>query len=423
MDVLFKNVKIFAPGSSLHLEVKNIGLKNGLIAFIDSGESSAETIVDEYGLWVSPGWFDMHTEMTDPGFEYKEDTISLALAAAAGGFTEMLCFANTEPVLQSKNALLGLKEQTRDLAINFHPVAAATTNTEGKDLTEMLDLLQHGAVAFSDGDKAIQQAEVVLKALQYLQITDSLLINRAEYQKLNERGQMHEGLASTRLGLKGMPALAEELNLTRDLELLTFNGGRLHIPFISTARSVQKVRDAKAQGLHVTCGVATYQLAFTDEDIVPFDTNFKVNPPFRSAADRQALIDGLLDGTIDVLVSGHKPQDVEVKNLEFDQAAFGIINLETAFAVACSFAKELSLEIILEKMILNPRRILNLPVPKIKEEAVANLTFFQPEQQWTYSVENGKSKSQNSPFFGQELTGKIFGIVNKGQFIRNETAR
>ena len=422
MDLLFKNVKIFAPGSSLHQQTGNIFLQNGKISQVESENETEATIIEEPGLWVSPGWFDMHAEITDPGFEYKEDTASLAEAAAAGGFTEMLCFAITEPVLQTKNALQALKAQTKNLPVNFHPVGAATANNEGKDLTEMLDLLEYGAVAFSDGDKAIQQAEVVLKALQYLQITDSLLINRAEHQKLNDRGQMHEGLASTRLGLKGMPALAEELNLSRDLELLAFNGGRLHVPFISTAESVRKIREAKAKGLNVTCGVATYQLAFTDEDIIPFDTNYKVNPPFRTAVDRQALITGLLDGTIDVLVSGHKPQDVEIKNLEFDHAAFGIINLETAFAVACTFASELPLEVVLEKMIVAPRRILNIPVPQLEIGAEANLTFFQPEQSWVYSEANGRSKSNNSPFFGRELRGKVFGIANKGQFIRNEQA-
>jgi len=217
-----------------------------------------------------------------------------------------------------------------------------------------------------------------------------------------------------------MPALAEELHLTRDLELLEFNGGKLHIPFISSVRSVEKIRNAKAKGLNVTCGVATYQLAFTDEDIIPFDTNFKVNPPLRSAADRKALIEGLLDGTIDVLVSGHKPEDVENKKLEFDHAAFGMINLETAFAVARTYAQELPLEVILEKMIFNPRKILNLPQPEIKENAEANLTFFQPDAKWVYEEKSVRSKSKNSPFIGLELAGKIFGTIHKGQFTRNE---
>ncbi|KAA9345511.1 dihydroorotase [Adhaeribacter soli] len=420
MDVLFKNVKIFAPASAFHLQTSNLLLKNGRIGYIGYDATDAEKVFDVPGLCVSGGWFDMHAQITDPGFEYKEDIVSAAQAAAAGGFTEILCFANSEPLLQTKNSLLSLKEQTRSLPVTFHPVGAATVNSEGKDLTEMLDLQRHGAVAFSDGESGIQQADVVLKALQYLQITDMLLINRAEHVKLNERGQIHEGLVSTRLGLKGMPALAEELHLTRDLELLEFNGGRLHVPFVSTARSVEKIREAKAKGLQVTCGVATYQLAFTDETLIPFDTNYKVNPPFRSEADRKALIEGLQDGTVDILVSGHTPQDVENKKLEFDHAAFGITNLETAFAVACTYAKELPLETVLEKMVVNPRKILNLPLPEIEEGAEANLTFFQPEQSWIYEEENIRSKSHNNPFIGQQLTGKVFGIVNKGQFILND---
>ena len=420
MDILFKNVKFYAPHSPFHLQTQSLHLLNGKISAIGQETVQPETEVDAAGLWVSAGWFDMHVEITDPGFEHKEDTVSAANAAAAGGFTEMLCFANTEPLLQTKNALQSLKEQTKNLPVTFHGVGGATVNAEGKDLTEMLDLQAHGAVAFSDGNTGIQQAEVVLKALQYLQISDGLLINRAEHLKLNDRGQMHEGLVSTRLGLKGMPALAEEMQLTRDLELLEFNGGKLHVPFLSSARSVAKIREAKAKGLHVTCGVATYQLAFTDEEIIPFDTNYKVNPPLRSAADRTALIEGLLDGTIDVLVSGHKPEDVENKKLEFDHAAFGMTNLETAFAVARTFAKELPLEVILEKMTVNPRRILNLPQPEIKENAEANLTFFQPDAGWVYAGEKVRSKSKNSPFIGMELTGKVFGTVHKGQFTRNE---
>ncbi len=397
----------------------NVGIRQNTIAFLGIAEANAGTVVEEENLWVSAGWFDMHAEINEPGFEHREDTVSLGEAAAAGGFTEMLCFANTEPLLQSKNAILALKNQTKDLPVTFHAVGAATMQGEGKDLTEMLDLHTHGAIAFSDGEMAIQQADVFLKAIQYLQITDSLLINRAEHAKLNERGQMHEGLVSTRLGLKGLPALAEELHLTRDLELLAFNGGRLHVPFVSSARSVQKIREAKAIGLQVTCGIATYQLAFTDEDIIPFDTNYKVNPPFRTGFDRDALLEGLQDGTIDVLVSGHKPQDVEAKNLEFDHAAFGIINLETAFAAVRTFAPELSLDVFLEKVIVNPRKILNLPIPTIEAEAPANLTFFKPDQPWVYSEDKIRSRSRNSPFIGQTLTGQVFGIVNKGQFIRN----
>ena len=420
MDVLFKNVKFFAPNSPFHLQTQNLLIQNGKIASIGNSDVQSETVIETDDLWVSAGWFDMHAEITDPGFEHKEDIVSAANAAAAGGFTEMLCFANTEPLLQTKNALLSLKEQTKKLPVTFHAVGTATMNGEGKDLTEILDLQQHGAVAFSDGNTSIQQAEVVLKALQYLQISDGLLINRAEHVKLNDRGQMLDGIVSTRLGLKGMPALAEELHLTRDLELLAFNGGKLHVPFISSAKSVEKIREAKAKGLHVTCGVATYQLAFTDEEIIPFDTSYKVNPPLRSAADRKALIEGLLDGTIDVLVSGHKPEDVENKKLEFDQAAFGMINLETAFAVVRTFAQELPLEVILEKMTVNPRRILNLPQPEIKENAEANLTFFQPDATWVYDENNIRSKSKNSPFIGMGLKGKVLGTYHKGQFTRNE---
>jgi dihydroorotase len=419
MNILFQNVTLFAPESPDHLKQVNLQLQDGKISFAKGTDPEAETVIAETDLWVSAGWFDMQAELSDPGFEHREDTVSFSRAANAGGFTEVLCFAPEEGNVQTKNALLSLQHRTATLPVTLHGVANATMNGEGKDLTEMLDLQAHGAKAFSDGDRAIPHADVLLKALQYLQITDSLLINKAEYNKLTDRGQMHEGIVSTRLGLKGIPALAEELNLSRDLEVLAFSGGKLHVPFVSSAVSVQKIRDAKAKGLNVTCGIATYQLAFTDAEMIPFDTNYKVNPPLRTASDRAALIEGLKDGTIDVLVSGHKPQDVENKKLEFDQAAFGMINLETAFAAVRTFCPELPLELVLEKMVVNPRKILNLPLPEITDGAAANLTFFQPETIWICAEENIKSKSKNSPFLGRELKGKVFGVAHKGQFIGN----
>jgi dihydroorotase len=423
MDILFKNVTVFEPESTHHLKQVDLHIKEGKIVGFGEDIYSAEKVIEADDLWVSAGWFDMHAELTDPGFEHKEDTVSFTEASNAGGFTEVLCFAPEEGSFQSKNALEALTHRSEKLPVTLHAVANATINSEGKDLTEVLDLHYHGAKAFSDGDHSIQNADVLLKALQYLQITDSLLINKAEYKKLTDYGQMHEGKISTLLGLKGMPSLAEELNLSRDLEVLAFSGGRLHVPFVSTAASVQKIREAKAKGLNVTCGVATYQLAFTDEEIIPFDTNYKVNPPLRSSKDRKALIEGLLDGTIDVLVSGHKPQDVENKKLEFDQAAFGMINLETAFAAARTYCAELTIEVLLQKFVINPRKILKMPVPEIKVGNLANLTFFQPDKSWVYTEESIKSKSKNSPFIGKELKGKVVGIAMKNQIILNEISK
>jgi dihydroorotase len=323
-------------------------------------------------------------------------------------------------VVQTKGAINFIKNRTHTLPVTLLPAAAITVDAAGKDLTEMIDLHRSGAVAFTDGTHPLQGADVMLKALQYLQPFSGLLLNRPEHTRLTENGQMHEGEASTRLGMKGIPSLAEEVTITRDLQLLRYTGGKLHFSLISTAAAVAAIRRAKEEGLQVTCDVASYQAAFTDETLEPFDTNYKVTPPFRSASDAAAIKEGLRDGTIDALVSAHMPQDVEAKKLEFDLAEFGIINLETAFAVA-NTTLELPLELLLEKLTSNPRRILGLPEARLAVGEAASLTFFAPAQTWVPSAEKSKSKSYNSPFFGRELKGRVLGTIHKGQLVLNDS--
>ncbi|MCC9167124.1 dihydroorotase [Pontibacter harenae] len=422
MKVLLQAVRIINPKSEYHLQRHNILVENGTITSIGSDEPEADTVIEAEDLCVSAGWVDLFAFAGEPGLEYKEDLESVAAAAAAGGFTEVLCLPNVEPVVQTKGAVNYLKQKSAQLPVTLLPAAAVTVGTEGKDLTEMIDLHHAGAVAFTDGLKPIQGADVLLKALQYVQPFDGVLMNKAEHTRLTEHGQMHEGEASTMLGLKGIPTLAEEVMVTRDLQLLRYAGGRLHFSLLSSAASVEAIRKAKAEGLAVTCDVASYQLAFTDDTIPPFDTNYKVAPPFRTAADAEAIKQGLRDGTIDVLVSAHLPHDTESKKLEFDLADFGITNLETAFSVAVtSLAGELPIETIVEKFSTNPRQILKLAEPTIAVGEQANLTIFSPTATWTPTEATAKSKSLNSPFFGQELKGKVIGIINKGQVVLNNS--
>ena len=418
MKVLLRAATIYNSQSPFHLQHKHILVENGTIAYIGADEPEADKVVEAEGLCVSGGWMDLHAYVGEPGHEYKEDIQSIAAAASKGGFTEVLCLPNTNPVLQTKGAVNYLKSHSAYLPVTLHPVAAATVDTEGKDLTEMIDLYQAGAVAFSDGTKPLQGADVILKALQYVQLFDGLLMNKPENTRLTEHGQMHEGITSTQLGMKGIPALAEEVAITRDLQLLAYTGGKMHFSLVSTAASVEAIRKAKAQGLQVTCDVASYQAIFIDENIMPFDTNYKVAPPFRSQADADAIKQGLLDGTIDALVSAHMPQDTESKKLEFDLADFGIINLETAFAVAnTAFSGALSTELLIDKFVTGPRAILGRPVPVIKEGEAANLTLFQPDQTWVPMEAETLSKSKNSPFYGKELKGRVLGIIHKGQVV------
>ena len=300
------------------------------------------------------------SDIVQQGGESHRETINTGTqAAAAGGFTEVVCLPNTDPVVQTKGAVSYIQNRLQQLPVTLLPTAAITMGAQGKDLTEMIDLHQAGAIAFTDGTRPLQGADILLKALQYVQLFDGLLMNKPEHTRLTEHGQMHEGEASTRLGMKGIPSLAEEVMVTRDLQLLAYTGGRIHFSLLSTAAAIEAVRQAKANGLHVTCDVACYQAAFTDDTIRPFDTNYKVAPPFRSEADVAAIKQGLQDGTIDALVSAHIPHDTEAKKLEFDLADFGIINLETAFAVAnTTLTDVLSVEQLVEKFTSGPRHIL-----------------------------------------------------------------
>ncbi|MFT2009478.1 dihydroorotase [Pontibacter sp. 13R65] len=418
MNILIKAATIYHPESEFHLQQQHIFIENGTIRYIGPEARQADQTIEADGLCVSLGWVDMFAFAGEPGLEHKEDLESLAAAAAAGGFTEVVCLPNAQPVVQTKGAVSFIKSKSTPLPVTLHPTAAITADAEGKELTEMIDLHRAGAVAFTDGLNPLQGADVLLKALQYVQMFDGLLLNKPEHTRLTNYGQMHEGEASTRLGMKGMPAIAEEVMVTRDLQLLSYTGGRLHFSAISTAAAIESIRQAKAAGMQVTCDVASYQAYFTDETILPFDTNFKVVPPFRSQADADAIKEGLLDGTIDVLTSLHMPHDPEAKNLEFDLAEFGIINLETAFAVAnTSLGDVLSTEALVEKLAINPRRILRLPQANLAVGEQANLTLFIPNQTWTPEEGQTKSKSKNSPFYGHALKGTVLGIIHKGQVV------
>jgi dihydroorotase len=422
MKILIKAVQIYDPSSAFHLQRQNILIDKDKITYIGSDTQEADQVLDLDGLCVSTGWVDMYARVGEPGLEYKEDIESLAEAAAAGGFTDVLCLPNVQPVVQSKGAINFLKTKSAGLPVSLLPAGAVTVDTQGKDLTEMIDLQRAGAIAFTDGDKPLQGAEVIVKALQYLQPFDGLLMNRPEHTRLTEYGQVHEGLISTQLGMKGIPSLAEEVMVTRDLQLLAYTGGRLHFSLISTAGSIEAIRKAKAEGLQVTCDVASYQVAYTDATMLPFDTDYKVSPPFRSSADAAAILQGLKDGTIDALVSAHEPHDTESKKLEFDLAEFGIINLETAFAVANStMSDDVPLETLIHKLTNAPRQILRLPACTIATGEQACLTLFHPKLKWTPTQDTIKSKSKNSPFVGQELNGKVIGIINKGQLVLNHS--
>ena len=435
MPFLIRSVRIVDTASAFDGQVVDILIENGLIRQI--GENLAVEadcqVLEVDNVHVSPGWVDMRVSAQDPGYEHKENLTSVCRAAAAGGFTDIAVLPNTQPVVDAKGTLGYVQRMAERRSVSVHVIAAITKKAAGDDFTEMLDLHHAGAIAFSDGTHPLQNPDLLLKTLQYLQPINGLLINRPEEQLLTQFGQMHEGVQSTLLGLKGMPALAEELMIERDLRLLDYvlsaePGARgtgqsttlpvLHFSTISTARSVELIRQAKAEGVPVSCDVAVHQLVFDDSALSDFDTNLKVNPPFRSPEDVAALWAGLADGTIDAVVSDHSPQDSESKNLEFDLAEFGIIGLETVFAALITHNRGLSLAQLIDKLTTRPRQILRLPSIRVAEGQPAYLTIFDPSGTWLY--DRTFSKSKNSPFLGQIFTGRVVGTVHNGQLTYTE---
>ena len=410
MKLLIKGAKICDRNSPYHGKVKDVLVERGKIRIAPENVST-DNVINAKGMYLTPGWVDMWCWFADPGFEHKETLETGLEAAAHGGFTGIALLPNNDPVTQSKNDVLSLKGSSSEIT-EIYPLAAVTRDTKGTDLTEMIDLHAAGAQAFTDGIHPIWHSDIMMKSLQYLQKFNGLLINRPEDKYLTQFGTMHEGIQSTMLGLKGMPSLAESIMISRDLDLLRYAGGRIHFSNISCSESLALIKKAKKEGLAVTCDMSAFQTDFTDEDLSDFETNLKVNPPFRTQTDRKALIKALANGLIDVIVSAHMPQDEECKKLEFDLADFGMISLQTVGANLAGLSDEIPIETLLDKVSVRPREILGLPACTINEQADANLTLFDPDKEWKLDAQTSKSLSQNSPYWGKALKGKAKAVIN-----------
>lgn len=415
MKILIQSATIIDKGSAFHKKKRNVLINNGRIAEIGDKNYSADKVIDAEGMFLSIGWFDMGAYVGDPGLEHKEDLASLAKAAAAGGFTDIAVLPNTYPTVQTKNEVSYITQGNDNRLVHIHALASVTKSNKGEELTEMIDLHEAGAVGFTDGLKSVWHTDIFLKSLQYLQKFDGLLIDHPEDNWLIMFGQMHEGINSTMLGLKGMPRIAEEVAVNKNLELLNYAGGRLHFARVSTAKTVDLIKAAKKKGLNVSCDITGYQALLDDSLLMDFDTNYKVNPPLREKADNEALIKALKDGTIDVLITGHVPQDDESKFLEFDLADFGMINLQTFASQLSTLSKSVEIEDLLEKITTAPRKLLKLEVPKIEVDEKACLTLFDPNAEWSFDKDTNYSKSRNSPWLGMSLKGKAVAIFNNGK--------
>lgn len=416
MNLLIKSATILDPGSSFHQQVADILIEKGVITQIADNIDVDAELFDAEGKYVSPGFFDLNCNIGELGLETKEDLRSGTIAAAAGGFTGIALMPNSQPPVHSKSEVEYLLNRSKGNLVDVYPLGTISQKREGKDLAEMYDMYQSGAKAFTDGSRPVQDAGLMERALLYAQGFDALVFSYPEDTAIAGKAKVNEGEISTLLGMKGIPSLAEELMVARDLYLAEYTVSRIHFTTISTARSVELIREAKRKGIEVTCDVAAHHLVLTDEALLGFDSLYKVKPPLRTADDVSALIKGLKDGTIDAIVSQHTPHEIEFKDVEFEVAEYGITGLQTAFSLALKAG--LPVELVVEKLAINPREILGVETPVIAEGENANLVIFDADAEWEYSAANNKSKSANSPFIGHSLKGKVLLTYNNQQIFK-----
>ncbi|WP_233884361.1 dihydroorotase [Tenacibaculum piscium] len=419
MTTLFKSVTIIDASSAYHQQQKDILITDGIISKIEDfiSEEKEYNVIKRNNLHASTGWFDTSVCLGEPGYEERETIKNGLKVASKSGFTDIAVNPNTHPVIDNKATVEFLIYRANKSATNLHPIGALTQQSKGAEMAELYDMQQAGAIAFGDYNKPISNDNLLKIALLYTQNFNGLTLSFPKNNAIAGEGVANEGKNSTLLGLKGIPALAEELQISRDLFLLEYTGGKLHIPTISTKKSVELIKKAKENGLNVSCSVAVHNLFLTDDELHQFDGNKKVNPPLRTSQDVNALIKGVQNGTIDMITSDHNPIDIEHKKVEFSNAKDGTIGLETAFGILNSI---LDLETIVNCLSKNPKERFGLQKTTIKENEIANLTFFNPEGTYTFTEKDILSTSKNSVFLEKEIKGKVYGIYNNNQLILND---
>lgn len=418
MNTIIRSAKIIDSKSPFHNKTVDILIADGCITKIGTALPNLENYqeIQRDNLHVSTGWFDSSVSLGEPGFEDRETIENGLQVAAKSGFTGIALQPNSFPVIDNQSQVHFVKSKSQGAATELFPIGALTKGSEGKDMAELFDMKNAGAIAFGDYNRSLDNANLLKIALQYTQDFDGLVIAFSQDEKIKGNGVANEGIVSTRLGLKGIPNLAEELQVARNLFLLEYTGGKLHIPTISTSKSVALIQEAKAKGLQVSCSVAVHHLVLNDEKLEEFDTRFKVSPSLRTETDRLALIEGVKNGTIDMITSDHNPIDIEHKKMDFDTAKSGTIGLESAFGALLTV---LPVETVIEKLTAG-RNAFGIESPSITEGAKANLCLFNPEEKSTFTAEAIHSKSKNTAFVGTEIKGKVYGIVNQNQLILNQ---
>lgn len=420
MRIILKKVLIADPRSPYNQSVKDVLLDNGKIERIEEGLEDADEIVEFEDAVISPGWVDIFSQFDDPGFEIKESIETGAAAAEAGGYTKVFILPNTNPPIDNKSIVEYVNQKSKPLNIDVFPIGSISKRTEGKNLAEMYDMFDNGAIAFSDGNDPVQSSGLLVKALQYIKTFDGTIIQLPVDKSLASFGLVNEGIFSTRMGLPGIPSIGEELMVKRDIELAKYADSKIHITGISTSKSLETIIEAKKAGLPVSCSVTPFHLYFCDEDLGDYDTTLKVEPPLRTKQDRQALREGVRNGWIDCIASHHVPEDWDSKTCEFEYARNGMIGLQTSFSVVHSIFPDLPMDQLIKIFSVNARDIFHLNKAVINEGEKAELTIFQPSEVFSFTKMNNKSKSNNSPFFNIDLKGKVIGIFAKGKLNLNK---
>lgn len=409
MNVLIKSATIIDSKSDFHNTTQDLLIEKGKISKIGKSIKNTNNYkeINLENLHISQGWFDSSVCFGEPGFEDRETIENGLKTAAKSGFTSVVMQVNTQPVIDTNSAITFVNMKAQNNAVNLLPMGALTRNSDGVDLAELFDMKSAGAIAFSDYKKPIANPNLLKIALQYASNFNGLVCSFPQENRISGQGVMNENITSTTLGLKGNPSLAEALQVARDLYLLEYTGGKLHIPTISTAESVALIRNAKQKKLDVTCSVAIHNLCLTDKELEDFDTHYKVLPPLRTQSDVDALIEGLKDGTIDMVTSDHNPITIEGKKVEFDYADYGTIGLESAFgALQTLFSTKKTIQLL-----TRGKARFNVEPSIIAEGNIADLTLFNPDKKYTFTTKNIYSSSKNSLFLEKELKGSVYGII------------
>jgi dihydroorotase len=421
MDLLIKNGRVVDPARKLDT-VTDVVIRNGMVATIGSGNVSDLPVFDATGLIVAPGFFDIHVHLREPGTEEAETIATGGSAAVAGGFTAVACMPNTKPSNDNPSITHYIvSEARRSSPARVFPIGAITKEQKGETLAEIGEMFEAGIAGISDDGKPVMNSQLFRRALEYAQMFDLPVIQHCEDTDLSKGGVMHEGMYSTRLGLKGIPAAAEETMVSRDLILAQMTHGKYHVAHLSTRRAVEMVREAKAHGMRVSAEVTPHHFSLTDAAVADYDTNAKMNPPLRSADDVAAVIEGIKDGTIDAIASDHAPHHVNLKMLEFDRAPFGITGLETAVGLALTKLK-LPVNRLIELFSLNPQRIMKVQPWGLFEGSPADLTILDLNRSWTFDVNQSRSRSRNSPFHAWPFKGKAVGTIVGGKVVYEDRA-